>query len=184
MGLLSELEPGLTGLDQLRAMSESMRQPPSHETLAIALVWAERGFVIVEAAPGGRHLNPAGIVHGGYIATILYTACGCASHSALAPNTWVSTLELKVSYHRPVTTKTGKVRAEGCLLSISQRTAFSEAKLMDESGNLLASATSSLIVTPLRVAVSPQAPVSPVFRSCQSQHSHTSGRMDAGATFP
>jgi uncharacterized protein (TIGR00369 family) len=61
-----------------------------------------------------------------------------------------STSELKVSYHRAVTTKTGKVRAEGRLLSISRRTAFSEAKLMDENGNLLASASSSLILLPLR----------------------------------
>ena len=151
MSLLSELQPGLTGLEQLRAMLESTRQPPIHETLAIALVWAETGFVIVEAAPGERHLNPAGIVHGGYIATILDTACGCACHSALAANTGFATLELKVSYHRAVTTKTGNVRAEGRLLSISRRTAFSEAKLMDENGTLLlASASSSLILLPLR----------------------------------
>jgi uncharacterized protein (TIGR00369 family) len=153
MSLLSELPPGLTGLEQLRALLESSRQPPIHGTLAIALVWAEEGFVIVEAAPGERHLNPAGIIHGGYIATILDTACGCAVHSALAPDTGFSTLELKVAYHRPVTTKTGKVRAEGRLLSISRRAAFSEAKLVDENRKLLASATSSLILTPFREVV-------------------------------
>jgi len=149
MSLLSDLAPGLSGLEQLQALLASQRQLPLHETLAIAFVSAEKGVVVVEASPGEGHLNPAGTVHGGYIATILDTACGCAVLSALPPNMGFSTLELKVAYHRPVTTKTGKVRAEGRLLSISRRAAFSEAKLTDASGKLLASATSSLILTPL-----------------------------------
>jgi uncharacterized protein (TIGR00369 family) len=149
MSLLSELAPGLSGLEQLQALIASQRQLPLHETLAIAFVSAEKGLVVVEAEPGERHLNPAGTVHGGYIATILDTACGCAVHSALAPNMGFSTLELKVAYHRPITPKTGRVRAEGRLLSISRRAAFSEAKLTDASGKLLASASSSLILTPL-----------------------------------
>jgi uncharacterized protein (TIGR00369 family) len=147
--MLSELPSGLSGIEQLQALLLSGRQPPIHETLAIALVSAAKGHVVVEAEPGERHLNPSGIVHGGYIATVLDTACGCAVHSALGSNMGFSTLELNVAFHRPVTTKTGRVRAEGRLLSISRRAAFSEGKLTDANGKLLASATSSLILTPL-----------------------------------
>jgi uncharacterized protein (TIGR00369 family) len=148
MSMLADLEPGLSGLAQLRALLASGRQPPIHETLDIALVSAEEGLVIVEARPGERHLNPAGIVQGGYIATVLDTACGCAVHSALRPGTAFSTLELKVAYHRALTTRTGPVRAEGRLLTIGKRAAFSEAKLFDAAGVLLASASSSLILMP------------------------------------
>jgi uncharacterized protein (TIGR00369 family) len=148
MSMLSELKPDLTGLEQLRAFINARSQPPIHETLGIALVSAEQGLVVVEARPGDRHLNPAGIVHGGYVAVVMDTACGCAVHSALATNTGYLTLELKVTYHCAVTTRTGRVRAEGRLLSIGKRAAFSEAKLFDGEGTLLASATSSLILIP------------------------------------
>lgn len=149
MSMLEQLEPGLSGLQQLRALLASGRQPPIHETLDIALVSAEEGFVIVEARPGERHINPAGIVQGGYVAAVLDTACGCAVHSAMQPKTGLSTLELKIAYHRPLTPLTGLVRAEGRLLSIGKRAAFSEAKLFDGAGKLLASATSSLMLLPL-----------------------------------
>ncbi len=149
--LLSQLDPGLDGLAQLRSVLAAGLQPPIHETLDIALVSAEYGLVTVEAMPSARHLNPAGTVHGGYIATILDTACGCAAHSALGAHTGYTTLELKISYHRPVTAQTGKIRAEGRLLSIGKRAAFSEAKLTDAAGKLLASATSSLLVMPMPI---------------------------------
>jgi uncharacterized protein (TIGR00369 family) len=150
MSMLSELEPGLTGLQQLCALIAAGRQPPIHEALGIALVSAEEGHVVVEALAGAAHLNPAGIVHGGYAATMLDTACGCAVHSALPADTGFTTLELKVSYHRPLKTTTGKVRAEGRLLSIGRTAAFAEARLHDEAGKLIASATSSLLVMPLK----------------------------------
>lgn len=57
-----------------------------------------------------------------------------------------TTLELKVAYHRAMTSSTGTVRAEGRVLSIGRRTAFAEARLTDTSGRLLASATSTLMV--------------------------------------
>jgi uncharacterized protein (TIGR00369 family) len=147
--MLSELAPGLNGLEQLRMLLGSGRQPPIHETLDITLMSAEEGLVTVEAHPGDRHLNPAGIVQGGYVAAVLDSACGCAVHSALPSRTAFSTLELKIAYHRPVTTDTGIVRAAGRLLSLGKRAAFSEAKLFDGAGKLLASATSSLILMPV-----------------------------------
>jgi uncharacterized protein (TIGR00369 family) len=150
MSLLSSLKPGLTGLDQLLALLDAGRQPSIHETLNIALISAREGAVVVEARPSESHLNPAGTVAGGYIATILDAACGCAAHTALPPDTAYTTLELKLSYHRAITPGTGKLRAEGKLLSSGRRAAFSEAKLFDETGRLLASASSSLLVLPLR----------------------------------
>jgi uncharacterized protein (TIGR00369 family) len=150
MSMLSLLEPGLTGLQQLRALIATGRQPSIHETLSIALVSVEEGHAVVEAMPGAAHLNPAGIVHGGYAATMLDTACGCAVHSALPTGTGFVTLELKVSYHRPLTSQTGKVHADGRLLSMGRTAAFAEAYLQDETGKLIASATSSLLVLPLK----------------------------------
>ncbi|PZQ58233.1 MAG: thioesterase [Sphingomonas taxi] len=149
MSMLADLPPGLTGLEQLRALIDRDRQPPIHETLHIRLVAVDEGRATVEAEPGDAHLNPAGIVQGGYVAAVLDTACGCAVHASLPANTGFSTAELKVSYHRPVTDRAGLVRAEGQTLSVGRRAAFSEAKLYDQRGRLLASATSTLVILPI-----------------------------------
>ena len=59
-----------------------------------------------------------------------------------------TTLELKIAYHKAINEKTGKVRAEGRVLNFGRRVAFSEGKLLDKEGRLLASATSTLLVIP------------------------------------
>jgi uncharacterized protein (TIGR00369 family) len=85
-------------------------------------------------------------VHGGYAATLLDSACGCAAHSRLTALQAFTTLELKVAYHKRITKDTGLLRAEGNLLSFGQRVAFAEARLTDAQGTLYASATSTLLV--------------------------------------
>ena len=146
--LISRLGEGLSGLEQLRAWIASGERPGIGVTLDFYLVQAEDGFVVFEATPGLHAYNPIGTVHGGYIATLLDSACGCACHSKLAADQAYTTLELKVAYHKAVTKDTGLVRAEARILSIGRRAAFTEAKLVDAKGRLLASATSSLLVMP------------------------------------
>lgn len=51
-----------------------------------------------------------------------------------------------MAYHRPMTQETGRVRAEGVVISFGRRVAFAEAKLFDQSRKLYASATSTLLV--------------------------------------
>ena len=149
LSMLAQLPRGLTGLQQLRALIDIGRQPSIHESLDIVLTSADEGSVVVQGNPSAKHLNPAGVVHGGYVATVLDTACGCAVHSVLPPDTGFTTLELKISYHRAVTPRTGRLRAVGVVLSSGRRVAFSEAKLFDAQDRLLASATSSLLIMPL-----------------------------------
>jgi uncharacterized protein (TIGR00369 family) len=67
-------------------------------------------------------------------------------HASLAPGQTYTTLELKISYHKAMTAATGLVRAEGTIVSLGRRAAFSQARLTDAGGRLLASATSTLLV--------------------------------------
>jgi uncharacterized protein (TIGR00369 family) len=115
-------------------------------TLGFAPVLFEDGLAVFEGEPGLHVYNPIGMVHGGFAAALLDSACGCAVHTKLLPGWSYTTLELKVAYHKAMTTETGRVRAEGRVISMGRRAAFSEAKLTDASGRLLASATSSLLV--------------------------------------
>ncbi|WP_267381359.1 MULTISPECIES: PaaI family thioesterase [unclassified Sphingomonas] len=136
----------LDGLAQLRAMQASGRQPPIGETLGFVLAEVELGRAVFEGEPGRSVYNPIGSVHGGYAATLLDSACGIAVHSRLAVGQGYTTLELKVAYHRGLSDRSGRVRAEGVVVTMGRRVAFAEAKLFDGEGRLCASATSTLLV--------------------------------------
>lgn len=137
----------LSGLEQLRAMIAADAQPPIGRTLDFGLVEVGDGLAVFEGTPDERTYNPMGTVHGGYAATLLDSACGIATHSKLGPGQGYTTLELKVAYHRAITANTGRVRAVGSVISFGRRVAFAEAKLLDDANRLLASATSTLLVT-------------------------------------
>ncbi|EZP56768.1 PaaI family thioesterase [Sphingomonas sp. RIT328] len=148
MNVLTE-HAGLDGHDQLAALMAANRQPPIGETLDFTMVELERGRVVFAGSPSRKVYNPIGSVHGGYAATLLDSACGCAVHSALAAGLGYTTLELKIAYHRPLSEASGPVRAEGKIMSIGRRVGFSEATLVDARGRLCASATSTLLIFPL-----------------------------------
>jgi uncharacterized protein (TIGR00369 family) len=136
----------LTGLEQLQAWLTGGARPPISETMQFDLVEISAGRAVFQGTTGRHAYNPIGTVHGGYAATLLDSACGCAVHALLSATQGYTTLELKVSYLRALTLDSGVVRAEGTVLSIGKRVAFAEAKLLDAAGRLCASATSTLLV--------------------------------------
>ena len=136
----------MSGLDQLRALMTHGRRHGITVSLDFDLVEIDDGRAVFEGVPGLHAYNPIGTVHGGYAATLLDSACGCAVHSKLTAEQGYTTLELKVAYHKAITTETGRVRATGRVISIGRRAAFAEAMLTDADGRLYATATSTLLV--------------------------------------
>ena len=146
MNMSLEAGAELSGLEQLQAIKAGPRRPGIVQTLGFDMTELEEGRVVFEGVPGVHVYNPIGTVHGGYAATLLDSAVGCAVHSRLKPGQGYTTLELKVAYHKAMTAETGPVRAEGKVLSLGRRAAFAEGRLTDAQGRLYASATSSLLV--------------------------------------
>ena len=138
-----------SGLELLQSWIRDGRRAPIAEALDINLAEVENGRALFTGTPSERVYNPFGVVHGGYVATLLDSACACAAHSSLPPERTQTTLELKVVFHRPIRWNTGPVRAEGKVVSIGQRVAFAEARLTDARGELYASATSTLLLMDL-----------------------------------
>ena len=139
----------LSGLEQLRAAfdpAQPDRAPGIGKTLGFTVLEMEEGRVVFGGAPDERVYNPLGTVHGGYAATLLDSAVGCAVHSTLQAGQGYTTLELKVAYHRAMTKDTGPVRAEGRVVKAGRRAAFAEGRLTDAQGRLYATATSTLLV--------------------------------------
>jgi uncharacterized protein (TIGR00369 family) len=138
----------LTGLEQLRAAFDGTFKGIG-KTLNFRLATLEEGRVEFEGHPDQSVYNPIGSVHGGYAATLLDSAMGCAVHSTLKPGQSYTTLELKIAYHRAMTDESGPVRAEGKIISVGRRAAFAEGRLRDAQGRLCASGTTTcLVITP------------------------------------
>lgn len=146
MSMVSEIGHGLDGHAQLRAFIAAGKRPGIGDALDFDLVEVGEGVAVFAGTPGPHAYNPMGMVHGGYFATLLDSACGCAVHSRLTASQAYTTLELKVAFHKGMHEQTGPVRAEGRVLSIGRRVAFAEARLVDADGRLYASATSTLLV--------------------------------------
>jgi uncharacterized protein (TIGR00369 family) len=139
----------LSGLEQLRAVfdpSRPERGPGIGRTMGFTVIEIEEGRVVFGGHPDESVYNPIGTVHGGYAATLLDSAVGCAVHSVLKAGQGYTTLELKVAYHRAMTKETGPVRAEGRVVQAGRRAAFAEGRLTDAQGRLYATATSTLLV--------------------------------------
>ena len=144
----------LDGLSLLRAMTAGeLPVPPLAATLGFGALEVANGAdgpsVSVTLDPGEHHLNPLGSVHGGVIAAMLDTACGCSVHASLPAGTGYTTLDLSTRFLRPVVLGSGRIRATGRVISRGRRTALAEAELTDESGRLLAHATSTCMLFPL-----------------------------------
>lgn len=146
MNLVNKTGARLNGLDQLRALMASGRKPGILVSLDFELVEVDLGKAVFAGKPGEHAYNPLGTVHGGYAATLLDSACGCAVHSKLTEKEAYTTLELKISYHKAITKNTRLLRAEGNVLSLGRRAAFADARLIDAEGRLYASATSTLLI--------------------------------------
>lgn len=146
VNLVEEIAPGLSGLETLQTLIAAGGRPPIGDSLDFTFVEAGDGWAVFTGTPGIHAYNPIGTIHGGYAATLLDSACGCAVHSKLSSEQAYTTLELKVSYLRAITTDTGPLRAEGRVISVGRRAAFAEATLKDTDGRIYASATSTLLV--------------------------------------
>ncbi|MBY0239179.1 MAG: PaaI family thioesterase [Burkholderiaceae bacterium] len=120
--------------------------PPIAELMGFILVSADNGVVVFQGTPGPQHYNPSGMVHGGYAATLLDTAVGCAVHSMLPAGKGFTTLELKVNYIRGMSDKTGPVRAEGKVITLGGQVAVAEGRIIDASGKIYAHATTTCLI--------------------------------------
>jgi uncharacterized protein (TIGR00369 family) len=140
-----------SGLEFLQAMVDGRHpQPPMAATLGFRLVEVAQGRAVFEGLPEFRHYNPIGTVHGGFAATLLDSALGCAVFSTMAKGETWTTLELKFNLVRPITKDTGPVRAEGRIVHRGRAVATADGDLRDQAGKLLAHASTTCMVFPAK----------------------------------
>lgn len=138
---------GMTGLEQMLAMLDGkLPPPPIAHTLDFTLLRAAKGEVIFQGTPKFRHYNPMGTVHGGWYATLLDSALGCAVHTTLDPGRGYTTLELKINLVRALNERVPVVRAIGRVRHVGRQMATAEADLVGHDGKLYAHASTTCLV--------------------------------------
>ncbi len=148
--------PGVATLDQLKGLSglEQMQKlmlgefPPSSigVTMDFILLQAELGRAIFQGKPSAKFLNPMGGIHGGWYATLLDSAVGCAVHTTMPVGRAYTTLELKLNIVRGISLKVPLVRAEGYTVHVGRQTATAEGRLYGADGTLYAHASTTCLV--------------------------------------
>lgn len=135
-----------SGLHALRALIRGELPAPSiGETMGLTAVDVEPGRITLEARPDGRHLNPAGAVHGGFAATCLDGAAALALFSTLETATAHATVDLNVKYVRPLHAgETYQVR--GWVVERTRSLAICDAQVTDAAGKLYAKATTTFVI--------------------------------------
>lgn len=137
----------LSGLEILQQMLEGkLPPPPIAETLDFTLVSVAKGEAIFQGVPKLKHYNPMGGIHGGWFATLLDSALGCAVMSALPPGRGYTTLELKINLVRGLSAKVPLVRAVGKTVHVGKQVATAEAQLIGHDGKLYAHSSTTCLV--------------------------------------
>jgi uncharacterized protein (TIGR00369 family) len=135
------------GLELLTGIKDGrFPAPPIAGTLDFALTEVEPGRAVFRGYPGRKHYNPSGAVHGGFAATLLDSAMGCAVHTLLPPGRGFTTLEIKVNYVRPMFDNTGEVRCEASVVNMGKTVATAEGRILDARNRLIAHGTTTCLV--------------------------------------
>ncbi|HEY5019266.1 MAG TPA: PaaI family thioesterase [Streptosporangiaceae bacterium] len=140
---------GLSGLDFLQALVDGKLPPaPLVMLLGFRAVEASAGRVAFEGTPDESVYNVLGMVHGGLVCALADTVAALAVRTTLEAGVGYTSIDLNVSYTRPVTRDSGALRAVGTVVKPGRRVAFSQAEIFDSAGKLVASATSSCLIMP------------------------------------
>ena len=143
----------MSGLEAMRAIRDGILPPPPMARLiGFIMRVAEPGQVVMELEPHEALENTIGLLHGATAAALLDTAMGCAISTMLPPGQGAVTLDLKLTYLRPLSAGSGLISAEGKLVKLGRQTSYAEGFVRDGAGNLAvhATATFSMLGEPPR----------------------------------
>jgi uncharacterized protein (TIGR00369 family) len=137
----------MSGIDAIRAVIDgALPTPPMEKQLQFRFTEVDNGRIVVTWTPDESAYNGFGTVHGGLLCTLLDVVSGCALHSTLPKGKGYTSVEIKVSYLRPVRANSGMLTATGTVLRAGNRVGFTEGVIVDDTGKPFATSTSSLLI--------------------------------------
>ncbi|MCZ7630953.1 MAG: PaaI family thioesterase [Microthrixaceae bacterium] len=117
---------------------------PLSEFLGMEVADEGGGHASAHIDAGPAHLNPHGFVHGAAVFAMVDTSMGAAVMGMLEPTQRCTTIELQMRFLRPFVE--GRLTAETTVIKPGRRVMHLESRVTDQSGRLVATATSSFAV--------------------------------------
>jgi uncharacterized protein (TIGR00369 family) len=152
-GAVAKAAAAMSGLEAMCAIRDGfLPPPPMARLIGFRLGIAEPGRIVMELDPHESLENTIGLLHGATAAALLDTAMGCAISTMLPAGQSSVTLDLKLTYLRPLSVRSGTISAEGKLVKLGRQTSYAEGFVRDGAGNLAvhATATFSMIGEPAK----------------------------------
>jgi uncharacterized protein (TIGR00369 family) len=128
---------------QLRRIQKAVGTVPFAKLLGIELDDISSGTATLGLKIREELTQNHGVVHGGAIASLIDTATAFAIISLLAPRERVTTVDLTISYVRPLTD--GRITAVAKVLRAGRRLFVVSAEVFDKEGKLATTALSTYI---------------------------------------
>ena len=143
-GPAAQAASAMSGLQAMCAIRDGiLPEPPMARLIDFRLRTAEPGRIVMELEPHESLENTIGLLHGATAAALLDTAMGCAISTMLPAGQGAVTLDLKLTYLRPLSVKSGKISAEGKIIKLGRQTSYTEGFVRDGAGNLAVHATAT-----------------------------------------
>jgi uncharacterized protein (TIGR00369 family) len=144
---VADLRRPLSGLEFFRQMmAGTIPPPPMVSLLGLRMVEVEEGRVVFAGTAAEAFYNGMGVAHGGFAATLLDSALGCAINTMMPAGRSFTTLELKINYTRPLRRETGEVTCEAKVIHVGSRVGTAEARVVDADGKVYAHGTTTCIL--------------------------------------
>jgi uncharacterized protein (TIGR00369 family) len=143
-GPAAKAATAMSGMEAMRAIRDGiLPEPPMARLIDFRLRIAEPGRIVMELEPHESLENTVGLLHGATAAALLDTAMGCAISTMLPAGQGAVTLDLKLTYLRPLSVRSGTISAEGKLIKLGRQTSYTEGFVRDGAGNLAVHATAT-----------------------------------------
>jgi uncharacterized protein (TIGR00369 family) len=143
-GPAAKAAAGMSGLEAMCAIRDGLLpEPPLARLIDFRLRVAEPGRIVMELQPHESLENTIGLLHGATAAALLDTAMGCAISTMLPAGQGAVTLDLKLTYLRPLSVRSGTISAESKVVKFGRQTSYAEGFVRDGSGNLAVHATAT-----------------------------------------
>ena len=143
-GPAAKAAAAMSGMEAMRAIRDGiLPEPPMARLIDFRLRTAEPGRIVMELEPHESLENTIGLLHGATAAALLDTAMGCAISTMLPAGQGAVTLDLKLTYLRPLSVRSGTISAEGRLIKLGRQTSYTEGFVRDGAGNLAVHATAT-----------------------------------------
>jgi uncharacterized protein (TIGR00369 family) len=134
----------MSGIETMYAIRDGrLPPPPMARLIGFRMSLVEPKRIVMELDPEESLENTIGLLHGATAAALLDTAMGCSISTMLPAGQASVTLDLKMTYLRPLSVRSGTIRAEGKVIKLGRQTSYTEGFVYDGGGNLAVHATAT-----------------------------------------